>query len=160
MASPLVETKLFVPALRRGLVGRPRRSERLSRGVESRLTLVSAPAGFGKTTLVSAWLAGTGVAKSSVAWVSLDESDSQAAVFWTYVISALQRVAPEVGASVLPALRSAQPPIEAVLATVVNELSAAWELSVGVYMVVKGFRPSPITATTVPAAPQPSLTVA
>jgi LuxR family maltose regulon positive regulatory protein len=56
MASPLVETKLNVPRLRRGLLDRPRLSERLSRAAESRLTLVSAPAGFGKTTLLSAWL--------------------------------------------------------------------------------------------------------
>jgi LuxR family maltose regulon positive regulatory protein len=124
VASPLVETKLFIPVLRRGLVARPRLSERLSRAAESRLTLISAPAGFGKTTLLSAWLASTGVVKRSVAWVTFDESDSRPAVFWTYVISAFQRVVPEVGASVLPALQSAQPPIEAVLATMVNELSA------------------------------------
>ena len=57
MPSPLLETKLYIPRLRRGLVTRPRLSERLSRGCESKLTLVSAPAGFGKTTLVAEWLA-------------------------------------------------------------------------------------------------------
>ncbi len=57
MASPLLETKLYVPRPRRGLVARPRLSERLSRGAESKLTLISAPAGFGKTTLLAEWLA-------------------------------------------------------------------------------------------------------
>ena len=57
MVRPLIATKLFVPKLRRGLVARPRLLERLNRGVESRLTLVSAPAGFGKTTLLAEWLA-------------------------------------------------------------------------------------------------------
>ena len=56
-AGPLLETKLYVPRPRRGLVARPRLSERLSRGAESKLTLVSAPAGFGKTTLLAEWLA-------------------------------------------------------------------------------------------------------
>ena len=59
MPSPLLETKLYIPRLRRGLVTRPRLSERLSRGGESKLTLVSAPAGFGKTTLLAEWLAAT-----------------------------------------------------------------------------------------------------
>ena len=57
MASPLLETKLYVPRRRRGLVARPRLSERLDRGADAKLTLVSAPAGFGKTTLLAEWLA-------------------------------------------------------------------------------------------------------
>ena len=61
MPSPLLETKLYIPRVRRGLVTRPRLSERLSRGGESKLTLVSAPAGFGKTTLLAEWLASTPV---------------------------------------------------------------------------------------------------
>ncbi|HKT03555.1 MAG TPA: LuxR family transcriptional regulator, partial [Rugosimonospora sp.] len=124
MASPLVETKLFRPEVRRSLVARPRLSDRLGHGVAARLTLLSAPAGFGKTTLLSAWLASAGARKRSVAWLSLEESDSQPAAFWTYVIAALQRVVPGVGAGTLPLLQSARPPIEAVLATVVNELAA------------------------------------
>jgi ATP/maltotriose-dependent transcriptional regulator MalT len=59
MASPLVETKLHLPRPRPGLVARPRLSGRLRRGAESRLTLISAPAGFGKTTLLAEWLAAT-----------------------------------------------------------------------------------------------------
>jgi ATP/maltotriose-dependent transcriptional regulator MalT len=95
---PLVETKLHVPTVRRGLVTRPRLSEPLGRGAASKLTLLSAPAGFGKTTLLSAWLANAGGRKRSVAWLSLDESDRPPAVFWTYVVSALQRVVPDAGA--------------------------------------------------------------
>jgi LuxR family transcriptional regulator, maltose regulon positive regulatory protein len=121
VASPLVGTKLHVPRLRRGLLARPRLGELLRQAGESRLTLVSAPAGFGKTTLLAEWLAS---APTSVAWLSLDESDSRPASFWTYVITALQAVVPDVGASALPLLQSARPPIETGLVMVVNELSS------------------------------------
>lgn len=121
MASTLVETKFFVPRVRRSLVARPRLGERLSRAAEARLTVVSAPAGFGKTTVLAEWLAGD----LAVAWLSLDASDARAASFWTYAITALQRVAPGVGTSALSALQATRPPIEAVLTTVVNELSVA-----------------------------------
>jgi LuxR family maltose regulon positive regulatory protein len=83
MAGPLVETKLYVPKVCRGLVARPRLSERLSRGAQSRLTLISAPAGFGKTTVLSAWLAAAGAGQRSVAWLSLEESDRRPGLFWT-----------------------------------------------------------------------------
>jgi LuxR family transcriptional regulator, maltose regulon positive regulatory protein len=122
MASPLVQTKLYPPKLRRSLVARPGLSGRLRRAAESRLTLISAPAGFGKTTLLAEWLAVTG-AERSVAWLSLEESDSQPASYWTYLITALQAVVPGIGGSALEFLESAQPPIETVLATVLNELS-------------------------------------
>ncbi len=79
MAGPLLETKLYVPRPRRGLVSRPRLSERLSRGAESTLTLVSAPAGFGKTTLLTEWLAAAGAGGRSVAWLSLDRRDNDPA---------------------------------------------------------------------------------
>ncbi|MDQ1660013.1 MAG: hypothetical protein QOD41_5096, partial [Cryptosporangiaceae bacterium] len=124
MESPLVETKLYIPRLRRSLVARPRLSERLSRGSEARLTLVSAPAGFGKTTLLTAWLAASADEPRSVAWLSLEESDSQPGLFWTYAISALQTAVPGAGAGSLALLRSGQAPIETVLAILVNELSA------------------------------------
>jgi LuxR family transcriptional regulator, maltose regulon positive regulatory protein len=135
----LLETKLYTPKPRRGLVARPRLSERLSRAAESKLTLISAPAGFGKTTLLAEWLdAGPAepTAARSVSWLSLDESDAQPAAYWTYVITALQAVLPGAGASALVLLRSAQPPIEAVLTLVVNELNA---LRNDVYLVLDDY---------------------
>jgi LuxR family maltose regulon positive regulatory protein len=77
-AGPLLETKLYVPR-----VARPRLSERLSRGAEHKLTLVSAPAGFGKTTLLAEWLASIADDAPSPAWLSLDPSDSEATTFWS-----------------------------------------------------------------------------
>jgi LuxR family maltose regulon positive regulatory protein len=125
MVGALLETKLHVPRRRRGLVARPRLSERLSRGAESALTLVSAPAGFGKTTLLTEWLAAAPADGPSVAWLSLDQRDNDPALFWTYVAAALQTAAPHgVGASALSLLQSRQPPIEAVLAALVNDLDA------------------------------------
>ena len=124
-ASSLLATKFYVPKLRRGVVARPRLSERLSRGVESKLTLVSAPAGFGKTTLLAAWLAATPAGRRSVAWLSLDQADNHPVSFWTYLIAALQTVVPGVGASALVLLHEPQPPpIETILARLLNELGA------------------------------------
>src|SRR5438132_4156479 len=125
MASPLLETKLYIPSRRRSVVARARLIERLNRGAESKLTLVSAPAGFGKTTLLAEWLAAAPADGRSSAWLSLDESDNDPASFWTYLIVALQTVAPEVGADALALLQAPRPPpIETILATVLNELSA------------------------------------
>jgi len=124
-AGPLLETKFYVPRLRRGVVVRPRLSERLRRGAESKLTLISAPAGFGKTTLLAEWLAAGPAGRPSVAWLSLDSTDNHPVSFWTYLIAALQSVAPEVGASALSLLRAPEPPpIERVLAPLLNELAA------------------------------------
>ncbi len=89
MAGPLLETRLHVPRWRRGLVARPRLSERLSRGAEPALTLVSAPAGFGKTTLLAQWLAAAPAEGRSVAGLSLDQRDNDPALFWTYLVGAL-----------------------------------------------------------------------
>src|SRR5438105_675409 len=124
MVTPLLETKLYVPKWRRGLVPRPRLSERLNRGAESKLTLVSAPAGFGKTTLLADWLAAVAVDGRTVTWLSLDQSDNYPASFWTYLIAALQTADPHIGASAISLLQSPQPPpIEAVLSLLLNELS-------------------------------------
>src|SRR5829696_2833381 len=135
MASPLVETKLYAPKLRRSLVARPRLRGRLRRGAESRLTLISAPAGFGKTTLLAEWLAADGTERS-VAWLSLDESDRQPASYWAYVVTTLQAAVPAVGTSALPLLQTAQPPIQTVLATVLNELGTALD---DVYLVLDDY---------------------
>jgi LuxR family maltose regulon positive regulatory protein len=124
VTSPLLDTKLFAPRRRRGLVPRPQLTERLKRGSESKLTLVSAPAGFGKTTLLAEWRAGAQDAESSTAWLSLDAGDNDAASFWAHLIAALQAVAPGLGASAVTLLESGQPPIEAVLPPLLNELNA------------------------------------
>jgi len=130
--NPLLETKLFVPRARRGLVARPRLSERLDRGGASKLMLVSAPAGFGKTTLLAEWLAewldvgpAAPTGQRSAAWLSLDKGDNDPASFWTYVIAALRTVEPGVGASALTLLQESQPlPIRTVLTTLLNDLGA------------------------------------
>src|SRR5438445_7379726 len=106
MGTPLLETKFYVPKWRRGLVPRPRLSERLDRGAEAKLTLVSAPAGFGKTTLLSEWLAAVAADGRSVAWLSLDQDDNHPASFWTYLISALQAMESGVGAGAISLLQS------------------------------------------------------
>ena len=124
VAGPLIATKLYIPKLRRRLVVRPRLLERVRRGTDSKLTLVSAPAGFGKTTLLADWLHETDDADRSVAWLSLDASDNEPASFWTYVVSALQAAVPDVGARALE-LISAPMPTELVLTTLLNELAAA-----------------------------------
>ncbi|WP_254185233.1 LuxR C-terminal-related transcriptional regulator [Nocardioides panacis] len=121
MPAPLLETKLYVPRPRDGAVPRPRLGERLDAGAATRLMLVSAPAGFGKTTLLAEWLAG----RPSAAWVSLDRGDNDLVSFWTYVIAALRTVAPGVGAHELALLASPQPPpIHLVLTTLLNDLGA------------------------------------
>ena len=123
-SSPLLETKLFIPKPPRGLVARPRLIERLDRGAESKLTLVAAPAGFGKSTVLAEWLAATPNEERPVAWLSLDQADNEPPSFWSYVITALQTVAPTVGVRSLAMLQGPQaPPIETVLATLINELS-------------------------------------
>jgi LuxR family transcriptional regulator, maltose regulon positive regulatory protein len=123
---PLLETKLYVPRSPHGLVPRPRLGERLDRGTATKLTLVSAPAGFGKTTLLAEWLAVRRAAKGnewSVAWLSLDRDDNHPRTFWTYVVAALRTVAPDLGANALALLDASQPPpIHTVLTTLVMDL--------------------------------------
>ena len=123
--SPLLETKLYVPRWRAGLVPRPRLVERLDRGTERKLTLVSAPAGFGKSTVLAEWVAGTPASERPAAWVSLDQSDNDPALFWAYFIAALQTVRPGVGENALSVLHLPQPPpIESVLTILINEINA------------------------------------
>jgi LuxR family maltose regulon positive regulatory protein len=131
--NPLLETKLYIPQWRPGLVSRPRLIERMHQGIERKLTLVSAPAGFGKTTLLAEWLAATPENERAAGWVSLDQSDNDPAFFWAYFIKALQQACPEpgrrvrceIGESTLSLLRSPQPPpIESVLTALINEINA------------------------------------
>jgi LuxR family maltose regulon positive regulatory protein len=124
VAGPLLETKLHIPRQRRGLVARPRLSERLSRGTDAALTLISAPAGFGKTTVLAQWLATASADGRSAAWLSLDQRDNDPALFWTYLVAALQTVAPGAGASALSLLQSPQQSIEGGLSSLLNDLLA------------------------------------
>ena len=118
---PLLETKLYLPKWSADLVSRPRLINRIY--PKRKLTLVCAPAGFGKTTLLAEWVAA--VPTRPVAWVSLDQSDNDPAVFWTYLITALHKIQPSLGERSLALLQSPQPPpIESVLMTLLNELTA------------------------------------
>jgi LuxR family transcriptional regulator, maltose regulon positive regulatory protein len=121
----LLETKFHVPRSRSGLVSRPRLLERLRQGAERKLTLVVAPAGFGKSTLLAGWLAETTGGGRSAAWVSLDASENEPALFWAYVVRALQRAHPAVGVRALPLLQSRRPPTaESLLTGLINEIDA------------------------------------
>jgi LuxR family maltose regulon positive regulatory protein len=115
----VLTTKLHIPRRRRRVVARPRLDERLGRSGDAALTLISAPAGFGKTTLVTEWLATTG---GRSAWLSLDERDNDPVVFWTYVVAALRTAVEEVGAAALAALNRPHAPIDGVLTALLNEL--------------------------------------
>jgi LuxR family maltose regulon positive regulatory protein len=125
IASPLLETKSHVPTRRRGLVARSRLNERLRRAGESARTLESAPAGFGKTTLLTDWLTTTRADGRATAWLSLRGSGNDPALFWAYFIAALKTVAPGVGEGALALLSSNQSPTEAFIVTLLNDLSAA-----------------------------------
>ena len=143
-AAPLLATKLFIPALRPQLVPRPRLLERVQAGLNSKLTLVAAPAGFGKTTLVSAWIASlssefsvlsselvqpsqlkteNSKLKTQVAWVSLDAEDNDATRFWTYVIAAVETIYPAMDTT-LALLQSPQPPpMDVIVTSLINTLT-------------------------------------
>ena len=124
MSSPILATKLYIPPPRAKIVLRPRLIERLNEGLSSnrKLTIISAAAGFGKTTLVSEWIASCG---KPVAWLSLDESDNDPIRFLTYLIAALQTILANTGEGVLGVLQSPQPPpIESILTALINEITA------------------------------------
>ncbi len=123
MPETLLRTKLFMPPLRPNLVPRPHLIKHLNQGLQQgcKLTLISAPAGFGKSTLVSSWLADSGV---QAAWLSLDQGDNDPVRFWTYLIAAIQTIHQEIGAEArqivsTPQLRS----IEPVAIALINDIS-------------------------------------
>jgi LuxR family maltose regulon positive regulatory protein len=140
MSVPLLKPKLYIPPPRPGLVLRQRLIERLNEGLWSpdpapggrfgrKLTLISAPAGFGKTTLLGEWVhaAETQHAPLRIAWVSLDQDDNDPAHFWSYVIAALQTVQTGAGQAILDELGSSgwaagAPPIEVLLTDLINEI--------------------------------------
>lgn len=129
-APALLETKFHAPRRRRGVIARPRLDSRLQGEALPPLTLVSAPAGFGKTTLLAEWVAAASTESLATGWLSLDSRDNDPARFWRYVVAALRTAAPDVGAGALSLLqssqssRSSQSFIEAVLATLLNDLDA------------------------------------
>ncbi len=103
MSTPILATKLFIPPPRPGSVIRRRLLERLDEGLHRTLTLVSAPAGFGKTTLVSEWVARC---ERPVAWLSLEEGDNDPVRFLAYLVAALQTMTTAIGNGVLGMLQS------------------------------------------------------
>ena len=117
---PLLETRLHAPRRRRGIVDRPRLRARLDQHEQPALTLVSAPAGFGKTTLVAELFADSSV----TAWLSLDRSDNAPVLFWTYVVAALRTAEPDVGATAWALLQTPQVELESVVANLLNDLLA------------------------------------
>ena len=121
MSPPLLATKLYIPLPRSGIVARPRLIEKMNIGLACKLTLISASAGFGKTTLVSEWIA---ACEQPAAWFSLDKRDSDPTRFLTYLVTALQTLAPSIGEGALGMLQSPQPPsTQSILTTLLNEVA-------------------------------------
>jgi LuxR family maltose regulon positive regulatory protein len=118
---PHITTKLHVPTTRPNLVKRPRLNWRLNRCTQYKLLLISAPAGFGKTTLLSEW---SQQSAWPVAWVSLDATDNDPMRFWSYVVAALDRLDASVGENVLPFIHSSRPaPVEYTIPTLINTVA-------------------------------------
>ncbi len=121
MPIPLLTTKLFLPIPQPNLITRPRLIARLNAGLTGKLTLVSAPAGFGKTTLLSEWVQAI---QQPVAWLSLDDGDNDLPRFLTYFIGALQTIEPQVGLGATTALQSpGTADFDFLLTDLLNEIS-------------------------------------
>ncbi|UCC17211.1 MAG: hypothetical protein JSU58_01295, partial [Dehalococcoidales bacterium] len=129
MEMSLLTTKLYVPPIRPRLVSRPRLLDRLDESLNNNLILVSAPAGFGKTTLLSEWVRHIQPI-TRTAWISLDEGENDPVRFWDYYIAGLKTVEPTIGDMALELLHSPQTPtsqslpIESVLTSLINELNS------------------------------------
>ena len=129
MLDSILKTKLYLPPSHAGMVLRPRLVGRLESGRNRKLTLVSAPAGFGKTTLLGEWLSST---HCPFVWISLDENDNDPARFLMYLVSALRQLDPEIGAGILAAIKSiqvgtSQTPPESRLTELINEIDEIQE---------------------------------
>jgi LuxR family transcriptional regulator, maltose regulon positive regulatory protein len=125
VTTQIITTKLFIPSPRPELVSRPRLLERLESGLATKLTLITAQAGFGKTTLLSEWISQCG---KPVCWLSLDEGDNDLQRFLKYFIVALQRVYSDLGEDVLVALQSPKSqPTEVLLAWLINDITTTDE---------------------------------
>ena len=127
MSTPLLRTKLFIPLPQPNQLDRPELIQRLDMGLKNGccLLLVSAPAGSGKTSLLSSWLASLQARQfAHCAWLALEESDNDPVRFWSYCIAALQTIAPEAGKNSLELLHAAQPAAsEAYLTLLINDLA-------------------------------------
>ena len=120
-----LKTKLYIPPLRSELVSRSRLFDRLNQCIRRKLTLISAPAGFGKTTLLADWVHRS---KISVSWFSVDTGDNDPVIFLHYVIAGLQTLETWVGNAALNLLRSPQPPpVDSILANLINDISETHE---------------------------------
>jgi len=120
--TPILATKLSIPPLRPNVVSRSRLIEQLSKGLHRKLALVSAPAGFGKTTLVSEWALGC---QQPTAWLSLDAGDNDPIRFLMYLVAALQTLGATIGEGALKVLQSPQPPpTDAILTTLLNDMTS------------------------------------
>ncbi|MBV6449381.1 MAG: HTH-type transcriptional regulator MalT [Anaerolineales bacterium] len=118
----LLTTKLFIPRPRKNLVSRPRLVERLNAGLDKKLTLIAAPAGFGKTTLLSEWIPQS---PRCVTWLSLDASDNDPVKFLAYFVKSLQRLRADLGEGAFSLLQSPQAlPITSILTTLINDIAA------------------------------------
>ena len=128
MRSTLLETKFFHPRARSDLISRARLRERLDRGLAAKVMLISAPPGFGKTTLLADWLAAhpdAGGERLATAWLSLDAGDNDPARFWSYLIGALGTALPGIGVQARELLQEPRPPsIQLILTSLLNELAA------------------------------------
>jgi LuxR family maltose regulon positive regulatory protein len=121
----LLQTKLFRPTLRPSLIIRSPLVERLNAGLDhARLMLISAPAGFGKTTLATTWLNTLTAGQTNIGWLSLDENDNDPIRFLSYLIAALQSAVPSIGETAVQLLQSPQPPpAETILTLLINDIS-------------------------------------
>ncbi len=124
VVADLLESKYRVPSRRPNPVVRPRLVERLSAASRSALTVLSAPAGFGKTSLLTEWLSTVSEEVFSPAWLSLDLRDNEPALFWTYLVRALQTAVDGLGGRAIPLLPPCSPSVEAALGALLNELDA------------------------------------
>ena len=122
MVATLLKSKYRVPGRGPNAVTRPRLTQRLSAASRAALTVVAAPAGFGKTTLLTDWLAALPPSTPSVAWLSLDRRDNDPSLFWTYVVTAMRTAVDGLGSDALQLLSSSSPSTEAALAALLNDL--------------------------------------
>ena len=127
IAPPLLKTKLHIPHRRPDMVPRSLLIKQLNERIQRKLTLITAPAGYGKTNLASEWiysLQSEDTSNNRITWLSLEEADSEPIRFLSYVIAALQQVAPEIGVGALSLFEMTQsPPINTVLNELINDIT-------------------------------------